>query len=97
MLIIVNQLGVTQIYVSLTITIVLMNVAIVLTPLTIDIVFFSIILAIVITYYMMQNSDYIMKIIERREYQAVNRLRGMLLIAIAVQFIIDGIKMTVPC
>ena len=44
----------------------------------------------------MRNSDYIMKRIGQREYRAINRLMGMLLIAIAVQFVINGIKIAFP-
>jgi len=81
---------------AITTTIVLMNEAIVITPVAIGIVFFSIVISIIITYYMMRNSDYIMIRIGQREYRAINRLMGMLLIAIAVQFIINGIKMAFP-
>jgi multiple antibiotic resistance protein len=81
---------------AITTTIVLMNEAIVLTPVAIGVVFCSIMVSIVITYYMMRNSDYIMKRIGQREYRAINRLMGMLLIAIAVQFVINGIKMAFP-
>jgi multiple antibiotic resistance protein len=81
---------------AITTTIVLMNEAIPLTPLAIGVVFFSIILSIVITYYMMLNSDYIMSKIGQREYRAINRLMGMLLIAIAVQFILTGIRTAFP-
>jgi multiple antibiotic resistance protein len=81
---------------AITTTIVLMNEAIPLTPLAISMVFFSIILSIVITYYMMLNSDYIMSKIGQREYRAINRLMGMLLIAIAVQFVLTGIRTAFP-
>jgi multiple antibiotic resistance protein len=81
---------------AITTTIVLMNEAIVITPVAIGIVFFSIVISIIITYYMMRNSDYIMIRIGQREYRAINRLMGMLLIAIAVQFIINGIKIAFP-
>jgi multiple antibiotic resistance protein len=81
---------------AITTTIVLMNEAIALTPLAIGVVFASIILSIVITYYMMKNSDYIMSKIGQREYRAINRLMGMLLIAIAVQFVLTGIRSAFP-
>ena len=81
---------------AITTTIVLMNEAIVITPFAIGVVFASIMVSIVITYYMMRNSDYIMKV-GQREYRAINRLMGMLLIAIAVQFVINGIKLHSPC
>ncbi|KLK89325.1 antibiotic resistance protein MarC [Methanoculleus sediminis] len=52
--------------------------------------------AIGITYYMMQNADVIVRRIGQREYRAANRLMGMLLIAIAVQFILIGIRTAFP-
>jgi multiple antibiotic resistance protein len=81
---------------AITTTIVLMNEAITLTPLATAVVFISIILSIVITYYMMKNSDYIMSKVGQREYRAINRLMGMLLIAIAVQFVLIGIRTAFP-
>jgi multiple antibiotic resistance protein len=81
---------------AITTTIVLMNEAIVLTPLAVGVVFISLILSIVITYYMMKNSDYIMSKVGQREYRAINRLMGMLLIAIAVQFVLTGIRTAFP-
>lgn len=81
---------------AITTSIVLMNEALTLTPVTIGVVLFSILLTIGITYYMMRNSEYIMSKIGQREYRAINRLMGMLLIAIAVQFIINGIWMAFP-
>jgi multiple antibiotic resistance protein len=56
----------------------------------------AIVLSIAITYFMMKNSDYIMTKVGQREYRAVNRLMGMLLIAIAVQFIINGVRIAFP-
>ncbi len=81
---------------AITTTIVLMNEAITQTPVAIVIVFSSIIVSITITYFMMRNSDYIIKKIGQREYRAINRLMGMLLIAIAVQFVINGIRLAFP-
>jgi len=81
---------------AITTTIVLMNEAITITPLAIGMVFFSILISIAITYFMMRNSDYIIKKIGQREYRAINRLLGMLLIAIAVQFVINGIRLAFP-
>ncbi len=81
---------------AITTTIVLMNEAITITPVAIGVVFFSIIISIAITYAMMMNSDYIIKKIGQREYRAINRLLGMLLIAIAVQFVINGIRLAFP-
>ena len=81
---------------AITTTIVLMNEAITITPVAIGIVFFSILISIAVTYIIMRNSDYIMKKIGQREYRAINRLLGMLLIAIAVQFVINGIRLAFP-
>jgi multiple antibiotic resistance protein len=81
---------------AITTTIVLMNEATTMTPVAIVIVLVSIAIAIVLTYYMMRNSDYIMTRIGQREYRAINRLMGMLLIAIAVQFVINGIRLAFP-
>jgi len=81
---------------AITTTIVLMNEAMDLTPLAVGVVFFSITVSIVITYYMMKNSDYIISKIGQREYRAINRLMGMLLIAIAVQFVLTGIRSAFP-
>jgi multiple antibiotic resistance protein len=81
---------------AITTTIVLMNEAITITPFAIGMVFFSILISIAITYFMMRNSDYIIKKIGQREYRAINRLLGMLLIAIAVQFVINGIRLAFP-
>ncbi|MEI7857084.1 MAG: MarC family protein [Methanomicrobiales archaeon] len=81
---------------AITTTIVLMNEATAMTPVAIGIVLVSIIISIVLTYYMMRNSDYILTKIGQREYRAINRLMGMLLIAIAVQFVINGIRLAFP-
>jgi multiple antibiotic resistance protein len=81
---------------AITTTIVMMNEAQAMTPVAIPVVIISIILSIAITYVMMKNSDYIMTKVGQREYRAINRLMGMLLIAIAVQFIINGMKIAFP-
>jgi len=81
---------------AITTTIVLMNEATTMTPIAMGIVLVSIAISIVLTYYMMRNSDYILKRIGQREYRAINRLMGMLLIAIAVQFVLNGIRLAFP-
>ncbi len=53
-------------------------------------------LSIGITYVMMRNSDRIVARVGERESRAANRLMGILLIAIAVQFMIDGLKVAFP-
>ncbi|MFA6224999.1 MAG: MarC family protein [Methanoregula sp.] len=81
---------------AITTTIVLMDEATTMTPVAIGIVLVSIAISIVLTCYMMRNSDYILTKIGQREYRAINRLMGMLLIAIAVQFVINGIRLAFP-
>jgi len=81
---------------AITTSIVLMNEAITLTPVAIGVVLFSIVFSIIITYYMMRNSDYIVSKIGQREYRAISRLMGMMLIAIAVQFVLTGIRAAFP-
>ena len=81
---------------AITTSIVMMNEAMGMSLFAIGVVLCSIALSIGVTYYMMRNSDYIMKRIGQREYRAINRLMGMLLIAIAVQFVINGIKIAFP-
>lgn len=81
---------------AITTTIVLTNEAAGMSVFANAIVFVSVILAIGITYYMMQNADYIMQRVGQRQYRVINRLLGMLLIAIAVQFVITGIKLAFP-
>jgi multiple antibiotic resistance protein len=81
---------------AITTSIVMMNEAIGMSVLAIGIVLCSIAFSIGVTYYMMRNSDYIMKRVGQREYRAINRLMGMLLIAIAVQFVVNGIKIAFP-
>lgn len=81
---------------AITTTIVLMNEATVIALPAVGVVVLSVVLSIVITYYMMKNSDYIMSKIGQREYRAINRLMGMLLIAIAVQFVLTGVRTAFP-
>jgi multiple antibiotic resistance protein len=81
---------------AITTTIVLMKEAVVLTPLAVGVVFLAIILSIVIIYYIMRNSDYIISKVGQREYRAINRLMGILLLAIAVQFVLTGIRTVLP-
>ncbi|HOI57975.1 MULTISPECIES: NAAT family transporter [unclassified Methanoculleus] len=76
--------------------IVLMNEAMVMSIAAIAIVPLAAVTAVGITYYMMQNSEIIVRRIGQREFRAVNRLMGMLLIAIAVQFILIGIRSAFP-
>jgi multiple antibiotic resistance protein len=81
---------------AITTTIVLTNEAAAMAPSASLVVFGSILVSIGITYFMMRNSDYIMSRIGQRQYRVINRLLGMLLMAIAVQFVITGIKTAFP-
>jgi multiple antibiotic resistance protein len=80
---------------AITTTLVLMNETGGL-PVDIAVVILSILGSLVITYLMMVNSDKIVARIGQRELRAINRLMGMLLIAIAVQFVITGVKLAFP-
>ena len=80
---------------AITTTLVLMNETGGL-PVDIAIVILAILGSLVITYLMMVNSDKIVARIGQRELRAINRLMGMLLIAIAVQFVITGVKLAFP-
>jgi multiple antibiotic resistance protein len=56
----------------------------------------SIIIAIVVTYVMMTKSEQIVSRVGQKEFRVINRLMGMLLIAIAVQFVITGLRSAFP-
>lgn len=56
----------------------------------------SITIAIVMTYVMMTKSEQIVSRIGQKEFRVINRLMGMLLIAIAVQFVITGLRSAFP-
>jgi multiple antibiotic resistance protein len=62
----------------------------------IAVILVSIAVTIAITYLMLRNSGWIVERIGQTEYRAINRLMGMLLLAIAVQFVINGIKAAFP-
>jgi multiple antibiotic resistance protein len=80
---------------AITTTIVLMNEA-VGSLVQAVIVIAAIVLAIVLTYAAMRNAEYIVTKIGQKEFRAINRIMGMLLIAIAVQFVITGILIAFP-
>jgi multiple antibiotic resistance protein len=60
------------------------------------VVLVSIAVTSVVTYLMMANADRIMARVGQREFRAVNRIMGILLIAIAVEFVIDGLRIAFP-
>jgi multiple antibiotic resistance protein len=80
---------------AITTTIVLMNEA-VGSIISMVAILAAVVVAIVVTYLMMIRSDLIMKKVGQREFRVINRIMGMLLIAIAVQFVVTGIKATFP-
>jgi multiple antibiotic resistance protein len=81
---------------AITTTIVLSNEAMDISTVALIVIFVSIGIAIAITYFMMRHAEYIMRKIGQRQYRVINRLLGMLLIAISVQFVITGIKLAFP-
>jgi len=81
---------------AITTTIVLTNEASEISSFAWIFIFLSIGIAIAITYFMMRHAEYIMRKVGQRQYRVINRLLGMLLIAIAVQFVITGIKLAFP-
>jgi multiple antibiotic resistance protein len=80
---------------AITTTIVLMNEA-VGSYLEAGIVLASILVSILLTFVMMSRSDFIVAKFGEKEFRAVNRLMGMMLIAIAVQFVIAGLLSAFP-
>jgi multiple antibiotic resistance protein len=80
---------------AITTTIVLMNEA-VGSYLEAGIVIASIVVSILLTFVMMSRSDIIVAKVGQKEFRAVNRLMGMMLIAIAVQFVIAGLLSAFP-
>ncbi|ABD41232.1 multiple antibiotic resistance (MarC)-related protein [Methanospirillum hungatei JF-1] len=65
-------------------------------PVELGIILGSVIVTILITYIVLISSEQITKRIGQREYRVVNRLMGIMLMAIAVQFIINGISQAFP-
>jgi multiple antibiotic resistance protein len=80
---------------AITTTIVLMNEA-VGSYFQIGVVLASIVIAIFLTFIMMSRSEIIVARVGQKEFRAVNRLMGMMLIAIAVQFVIAGLLSAFP-
>lgn len=80
---------------AITTTIVLMNEAVGSVP-DMAMILTAIIIAILLTYLMMIRSESIVSRIGQKEFRAINRLMGILLIAIAVQFVISGLSSAFP-
>lgn len=80
---------------AITTTIVLMNEAVGSVP-DMVMILTAIVIAILLTYLMMIRSESIVSRIGQKEFRAINRLMGILLIAIAVQFVISGLSSAFP-
>ena len=80
---------------AITTTIVLMSEA-AGSPVDMAMILVSVLVAVLLTYLMMARSDSIVSRIGQKEFRAINRLMGMLLIAIAVQFVINGLVSAFP-
>jgi len=65
-------------------------------PIGFSIILISVIATVLITYVIFISSDTITKKLGMREYRVVNRLMGIMLMAIAVQFIMNGISEAFP-
>ena len=65
-------------------------------PIELGILLGAVLVTLIITYIMLISSDLITKKVGQREYRVVNRLMGIMLMAIAVQFIINGISQAFP-
>lgn len=72
------------------------NASILSQPLELGIILGAVIMTLIITYVVLISSDHISKKIRQREYRVINRLMGIMLMAIAVQFIINGISQAFP-
>ncbi len=81
---------------AITTVIVLMDEAYGLGLWAYGVVMVSIAVTAIATHLTMANADRIMARVGQREFRAVNRIMGILLIAIAVQFVIDGLKVAFP-
>jgi len=81
---------------GITTAIVLMNVALTMSSAAVVITLLAVVVPVLVTYLMMTKADFILKRVGYGEYRAINRLMGLILIAIAVQFVIDGLKQAFP-
>lgn len=81
---------------TITTVIVLMNEAVDIGIEAMGAILILCVLVILVNYYMMKNADLITKYIGPREYRVIGRLMGMMLIAIAVQFVITGLRQAFP-
>jgi multiple antibiotic resistance protein len=81
---------------SITTVVVLANEAQQINAFSIVLVLLSVLVTIILTYFLLRNTEIITNRIGQREYRVINRLMGILLIAISVQFVINGIYGAFP-
>lgn len=65
-------------------------------PVFLGIIIFSVLITIILTYLLLVSAERYTHRIGQREYRVINRLMGIMLMAIAVQFIINGISQAFP-
>ena len=56
----------------------------------------SVLITMIITYVLFLSADTFSLLVGQREYRVINRLMGIILMAIAVQFILNGISNAFP-
>ena len=92
----VMPLAIPMISGSITTVVVLANEAQQINAFSIVLVLLSVLVTIILTYFLLRNTEIITNRIGQREYRVINRLFGILLMAIAVQFVINGLSSAFP-
>ena len=81
---------------SITTVVVLTNEALSYSIAAVGLVIGAVAVTILITYLLLANAEVIVARIGQREYRVINRLMGILLMAIAVQFVLNGLSSAFP-
>ncbi|MDG6257825.1 MAG: NAAT family transporter [Methanomicrobiaceae archaeon] len=81
---------------SITTVVVLTNEALHYSIPAVGLVIGVVVITIIITYLLLVNAESIVARIGQREYRVINRLMGILLMAIAVQFVLNGLSSAFP-
>ncbi|HDR72353.1 MAG TPA: NAAT family transporter [Methanoculleus sp.] len=81
---------------SITTVVVLTNEALHFSIPAVGLVIGAVAITILITYLLLVNAESIVARIGQREYRVINRLMGILLMAIAVQFVLNGLSSAFP-
>jgi multiple antibiotic resistance protein len=81
---------------SITTVVVLTNEALQYSLLSVGLVIGAVTITILTTYLLLVNAESIVAKIGQREYRVINRLMGILLMAIAVQFVLNGLSSAFP-